>query len=118
MFLSFVDFMFFMIFYDFPTRRENAKTKQNKRKERKRQCRNQKRGKRDLPVSNLGREVLDPLPCRRRCPGDSAHVLSHPCKVVPTEPKRWEIEEMGQPKEPEMSSSRCDQEDPSRKKRS
>ena len=71
--------------------RENAKTK---RKEKKRQCRNQKRGKRDLPVSNLGREVLDPLSCRRHYPGDSGHMLSQPCKVVPIGPKRWETEEM------------------------
>ena len=59
MFLVFADFMFF---FWFSIRRENAK--QNKKKE---QCRNQKRGKRDLPDSDLEREVLDLLLRCWRC---------------------------------------------------
>ena len=107
-FRFFVDFRFFM---DFDNAR-NAKTKQKTMHVRK------GKGKRDLPACRLKMEVLDPLPCRRRYPGDSGHVPSHFCKTVLTEPKGRETEGMGQPKEPEMKSSRCDQEDPLRRKRS
>ena len=107
-FRFFIDFRFFM---DFDNVR-NAKTKQKTMHARK------GKGKRDLPACCLKMEVLDPLPCCRCCLSDFGHMPSHFCKTVPTEPKGWETEEMGQPKEPEMKSSRCDQEDPSRRKRS
>ena len=89
--------------------RENKKKTMHARK---------RKGKRDLHISHLKMEVLEPLSCRRRCLSGSGHVLSHPRKAVPTEPKRWETGEVGQPKESGLKLSRCNQEDPSRRKRS
>ena len=62
----------------------------------KRLCACKRKDGRDLPLSNLGMEVLELL---QRCwcrPGGSGRVLSHPCKVVLTEPRRRETGEMGQ----------------------
>ena len=61
--------------------------------------------KRGLPVSHLRMEVLDLLSCRRHCLGGSSHVLFHPCKAVPAEPRRRETGEMGQLKKLELKSS-------------
>ena len=69
------------------------KAKQNKKK---RQCRNQKRGKWDLPISNLGREVLGLLLRRWRYPGVSGRVLSYPGMAILTDPRKQEAQDMGQ----------------------
>ena len=86
-------FKCFVIFMGFLT---NEKTQKQNGKNQKDKTRNKREGKRDLPVSNLRREVLGPLLCRWCCPGTSGRLLSYPGMAILTDLRKREAQDMGQ----------------------
>ena len=85
-------FKCFVFFMGFPT---NDKTQKQNDKKRKDKTRKKREGKRDLPISNLGREVLGPLLRRWCCLGVSGRVLPYPSMAILTDLRKQEAQDLG-----------------------